>query len=384
MESGTSAGRLVLLAAACLMAMACAQRPVYTVSFDLNCADAAGQPAPQRVVEGDKVAVPTTIPSRPDYRLYRWYADPGCKDAWDFATDTVNSDLTLYARWIAANSFEPEPVSIEFGQTSDHYDYCKNVAAPSGGTLFSVWTRIPTPGSYPFTRGDMVVYELEGDNWNIVGLVGNMTISSDIDAIYNANFMIGIGDNHTYAGDYGYYGTPEDAPIIRAQAEGWVWVAWQVVINADSITFRQWLKFGTAGAVFPAGDTYGTVDGEQTVSFNALRAYANTQDGKDYSSWSPSDARSFQIGFDNAYVNDTGEPNSFLCHARMEGRGDKPTVEYLENISMLDVPDGSAWAQYELNWVNGSPNLSDASGHGLSLEVETGGALHEGLDGPSF
>lgn len=38
-------------------------------------------------------------PERTGYRFDGWYKDAQCTEEWDFALDSVQSDLTLYAKW---------------------------------------------------------------------------------------------------------------------------------------------------------------------------------------------------------------------------------------------------------------------------------------------
>jgi uncharacterized repeat protein (TIGR02543 family) len=52
----------------------------------------------QLIVEGNKVAIPDT-PTRDDYFFGGWYKDVTFTTSWNFETDTVTSDMTLYAKW---------------------------------------------------------------------------------------------------------------------------------------------------------------------------------------------------------------------------------------------------------------------------------------------
>lgn len=259
--------------------------------------------------------------------------------------------------------------SLEFGHASGKPDYCNLLVPPTGGTLFSVWTKIPddlpsNTSSPVQLRGDMMVYVLNGDGWYIEALVGNIDqfpgYGTDEGYIYNANTMLWI--NGIYDNDYSYYVTLPADQMSRSKVSDWVWVAWQVVVNADnSMTIRQWLKFGIDGAVFAAG--------ESTVS---------------HAGWTPSDAKTFQVGFDNTYSYTGAVPNSYLCHARMEALGVAPSLDKLNTIACLDAPDPTAWGDWELNWKDNAPNLSDRSGNGHPLSIQAGGALYQGPLIPEF
>ena len=68
----------------------------YTVTFNVQ---GHGQ-APQNVEvnEGGKVAKPTD-PSAEGWTFGGWYKEAACQNAWNFETDTVTANVTLYAKW---------------------------------------------------------------------------------------------------------------------------------------------------------------------------------------------------------------------------------------------------------------------------------------------
>lgn len=73
------------------------QKATYTVSFD-SCGGTSV--AAKTVEEGAKLAAPNQ-PTRTMFVFAGWYKDSGYNKVWDFATDTVEENITLYARWTA-------------------------------------------------------------------------------------------------------------------------------------------------------------------------------------------------------------------------------------------------------------------------------------------
>ncbi len=70
----------------------------YTVTFDSQGGSAVES---QTVREGNPAAAPTS-PTRENFDFGGWYKSAGENAArWDFSTDRVNENLTLYARWTA-------------------------------------------------------------------------------------------------------------------------------------------------------------------------------------------------------------------------------------------------------------------------------------------
>ena len=69
--------------------------PGLTVSFDsLGGSDVASQTQ----MYGQLLRLPDP-PSREGYTFTGWYKDYACFEPWDANTDTIQSDMTLYAGW---------------------------------------------------------------------------------------------------------------------------------------------------------------------------------------------------------------------------------------------------------------------------------------------
>ena len=67
----------------------------YSVYFNPN----GGSNVPTQIVNsGDKVTEPTN-PTKTGKTFGGWYSDLALTDAWTFATDTVTSNMMLYAKW---------------------------------------------------------------------------------------------------------------------------------------------------------------------------------------------------------------------------------------------------------------------------------------------
>ena len=88
----------------------------YTVIFDSQ----GGSPVEsQRVRSGNPVRRPDT-PTRDGHTLRGWYKDAQATDRWDFDTDRVNANRTLYAGWDEESSLEPTE-SLVFVREGDSY-----------------------------------------------------------------------------------------------------------------------------------------------------------------------------------------------------------------------------------------------------------------------
>jgi len=81
----------------------------YTVTFNSQGGSAVDS---QTVEHGGKVTKPTN-PTRTSYTFGGWYKESGCINSWDFATDTVTTNVTLYAKW-ATNTY-----TVTFNKNDD-------------------------------------------------------------------------------------------------------------------------------------------------------------------------------------------------------------------------------------------------------------------------
>lgn len=71
------------------------QNPGFTITFEpLGGSDIA----PQQQMYGELLVVPEP-PTREGYVFTGWHKDHACMEPWDPDTDTIQSDLTLYAGW---------------------------------------------------------------------------------------------------------------------------------------------------------------------------------------------------------------------------------------------------------------------------------------------
>jgi uncharacterized repeat protein (TIGR02543 family) len=69
--------------------------PSCTVAFDSQGGSAVSS---QSVAYGGLVTAPTP-PTKTGYAFSGWYREAACTNAWNFASDTVTGNITLYAKW---------------------------------------------------------------------------------------------------------------------------------------------------------------------------------------------------------------------------------------------------------------------------------------------
>lgn len=92
----------------------------YTVTFDSCGGSAVGS---QQVPEGNPVRVPTS-PAKDNFNFDGWFRSADENAAgWNFSTDRVNGDITLYAHWTQIQeSPESQPTStLQFKMSGEGY-----------------------------------------------------------------------------------------------------------------------------------------------------------------------------------------------------------------------------------------------------------------------
>lgn len=67
----------------------------YTVSFNSN----GGTAVKALTVNANSTIVKPKAPTRKGYKFVNWYKDSKCTKVWNFATDKVTANTTLYAKW---------------------------------------------------------------------------------------------------------------------------------------------------------------------------------------------------------------------------------------------------------------------------------------------
>jgi len=87
----------------------------YTVSFNSN----GGSAVPAQTVASGAILTQPPNPERDGYGFVAWYKDAAWGTEWNFASDRVNSNMTLYAKWstvthiVSFETYEGTPVDAQ-------------------------------------------------------------------------------------------------------------------------------------------------------------------------------------------------------------------------------------------------------------------------------
>ena len=129
---------------------------MYTVSFDSgggSAVDSVNAP------EGATIRAPQS-PTRSGFAFGGWYKDEDCTSPWDFDTDTVTSDVTLYAKWLVQYTISAAPGNSAYGTVTGAGPYAVGASAtvrvtPKAGYRFVRWLegsiQVSASAAYTFT-----------------------------------------------------------------------------------------------------------------------------------------------------------------------------------------------------------------------------------------
>lgn len=157
-------------------------RNTHTVSFNSNGGSAVSPITGVRY--GATIGVPIP-PTRTGYDFDGWYKEAAHTNPWNFSTDTITADITLYAKWdpksytVTFNSNgggtpNPYSKSVKFGEA-----YGELATVNRTGHTFSGWFTTQAGGQRKY-------------NTSIVNIAGNHTLyahwsGNTINVIFNPN-----------------------------------------------------------------------------------------------------------------------------------------------------------------------------------------------------
>ena len=93
----------------------------------------------QTIIDGSKVSKPTD-PTDSDYVFKGWYKEASCTNEWNFDTDTVSTNTTIYAKW----------------QVTVTFDVQGKCAAPAMLTL-NINDKVPQPDPLPLVGTEALI-----------------------------------------------------------------------------------------------------------------------------------------------------------------------------------------------------------------------------------
>ena len=237
----------------------------YTVTFDANSGKYPGgtTAVSKHVLYGSTVSAPDPLPKKQGFGVTGWYKDKACSagQAWNFATDTVIGDMTLYAQWTAGAD---TPYKVEHYQQNVNDN--KYPAAPTdtdNATGTTGANAAVTLKNYPgFETGTYTATTIAADGSTVVKVLykrKQITVTFDP----NSGTIDGNTGKKSVTGKYG-------APLTAPTAS---WIGH---------TFSGWNPPLSAGSTFPAENAEYTAQWDlnsYTVTYNVVGGNGKIQAG---------------------------------------------------------------------------------------------------------
>ena len=163
------------------------QAKTYTVTFDLNGQEGSA-PEAQTVTDGGKAAKPATDPAAAGYTFDGWYKEADCTTAWDFDTDVVTADTTLYAKWLKNIAAAAEDVTAAYDGEAHGINISitdpESGATVSYGTAEGTYDRDSSPAITDVADSPLTVYyKVSADGYNDLTGSASVTISKAAPAV---------------------------------------------------------------------------------------------------------------------------------------------------------------------------------------------------------
>ncbi len=158
----------------------------YTVTFNSN---GGSEVSSQKVVKGHKVVSPSN-PKKSEYEFAGWYKEEACTNSWDFTKDTVNEDITLYAKWkkIIIYTVTFKVVNGKWNGSDGGTEDKVVVKKGYEGTTFTLETKdIPAVGENPDNN-------YRAGSWDIKPVAGSEV---NADATYTYTYAEKFDQMHT-------------------------------------------------------------------------------------------------------------------------------------------------------------------------------------------
>lgn len=247
----------------------------YTVTFDSNGGSAVSG---VRVRAGGKVTEPAA-PVKSDSTFVGWFGDIQLTEQWNFASDTVDSNITLYAKWKASG--EPS-VPIKPDGSTATATFNVGLDARKGGLSNPPAQTVKTGSKLVAPDVTLDGYTLDGwyvengnTKWNFADdtLTANTTLFAKWSAggnggeMYAPSFDLRVNNYiyiHYYRADGNY--------------KGWMVYSW----NGELHNFYDYVKVDASGAVFEINPQALGINITQNTSVNFIVTKENwNKDGGD-------------------------------------------------------------------------------------------------------
>lgn len=260
-----------------------------TVTFDSNGGSAVA--SIEDLSYNASITAPTA-PTKTGYTFVGWYKDAALNQAWDFNSEKVTADTTLYAKWTAntntAYTVKHWQQKLDAGSDENAENYtCVDTESCTGTTGASVTPALKTYEG--FTAPDAQTVTIAADGSTVVNYY--YTRNS-----YTVSLSPGTGiDSVSGAGTYAFGATVTIDAVVKT---GYSWQQWSdgnaeqsrsftmgasdVSLTAQAMLNQYTITYDLAGGTLPDGDAN---PDSYTVESAAITLANPTKTGHAFAGW---------------------------------------------------------------------------------------------------
>ena len=145
----------------------------HTVTFDANggAYSDGSTTVSKTALHGTVVAAPNPLPQKQDFGVSAWYKEASYTTQWNFATDPVTGDMTLYAKWTAGSGPAYEVEHYRQRIADDGYAYFEEetLYGTTGATIVAGTIKKDYPG-FEYDHMNTTSPTITGDGNTVVRL----------------------------------------------------------------------------------------------------------------------------------------------------------------------------------------------------------------------
>jgi uncharacterized repeat protein (TIGR02543 family) len=255
--------------------------PTYTVTYQSNGGSAVASVS--NLSSGSKLTEPAD-PSRSGYTFNGWYQDAACTDEWDFDTNTVSGDMTLYAGWteilpvVTGVTVTPAAADVKQGKTQQFTAAITGTNVSGVAVTWSV-TGAKDTATVIDSTGKLTVGSKETEDLTVIATAGGKTGTATVDV--KQVYTITVGNWRKGSGkDLTVYVNAPVAELLNVRIDG-------EILNTNRYT-----AFGTTGTTIKLKNSYletcpaGTYsieveyeDGDAEETFKIKKEIVNAETG---------------------------------------------------------------------------------------------------------
>ena len=254
---------------------------LYTVTYQSNGGSAVASVS--NLSSGSKLTKPAD-PSRSGYTFAGWYQDAACTDEWDFDTDTVSGNMTLYAGWteilpvVTGVTVTPAAADVKQGKTQQFTAVLTGTNVSGVAVTWTVTGAKDTATAIDST-GKLTVGSKETEDLTVTATAGGKTGTAIVDV--KQVYTITVGNWRKGSGkDLTVYVNAPVAELLNVRIDG-------EILNTNRYT-----AFGTTGTTIKLKNSYletcpaGTYsieveyeDGDAEETFKIKKEIVNAETG---------------------------------------------------------------------------------------------------------